>query len=291
MNIELLKTFLTAAELKNFTKAAQRHHVVQSTVTARIKDLENELGVQLFVRDQKNVVLTEKGHRFLVYAKQIVDCESMAVKEMHSELVYQEQIRIGVSHSLYTCHLEKIIQTYLEYAKYVSMDIKVNDSVQTIWNLLDNVVDLSFSYTTFAGSQVQSYPFRTEKLLLVTSHKNQDGGRTINLEQMKKLPIVITNYTIKDAAPEWYLDLFNDYNRFSLRINSGQYLVNLLKNGIYYSLLPESMVEQELDSGALIEIEIEDVQMPLLQSFVLLKARSLENEAIRDFLKICGCIF
>lgn len=82
MDIESLKTFITLTTLNNFTKTAEKHNVVQSTVTNRIKELENELGKELFVRGKKNISLTNAGHHLLLYAKRIVELAETASSEL-----------------------------------------------------------------------------------------------------------------------------------------------------------------------------------------------------------------
>ena len=58
MDLENLKTFVTLANLGNFTQTAQQHMIVQSTVSSRIRELEREIGTPLFIRERKNVRLT-----------------------------------------------------------------------------------------------------------------------------------------------------------------------------------------------------------------------------------------
>ena len=65
MDTTTLRTFITLAEIKNFTKTAQQLFVAQSTVTNRIRDLETELGVALFIRNHKQVDLTPAGLKSL----------------------------------------------------------------------------------------------------------------------------------------------------------------------------------------------------------------------------------
>lgn len=70
MNTETLRTFIAAAQIKNFTKTAEHLFIAQSTVTNRIVDLESEIGKPLFTRKHKQIELTEAGLQFLDYAKQ-----------------------------------------------------------------------------------------------------------------------------------------------------------------------------------------------------------------------------
>ena len=76
MDTTTLRTFITLAQIKNFTKTAQQLFVAQSTVTNRIRDLENELGVSLFIRNHKQVDLTPSGQKFLDYAQQLIHMPS-----------------------------------------------------------------------------------------------------------------------------------------------------------------------------------------------------------------------
>ena len=73
MEIKHLKTFEAVARTLNFTKAAEELHYVQSSVSAQIQSLENDLGVPLFDRMGRTIRLTEAGQRLLKYAVKIQD--------------------------------------------------------------------------------------------------------------------------------------------------------------------------------------------------------------------------
>ena len=70
MELRQLKYFITSADTLNFTEAARLCYITQSTLSQQIKQLETELGVQLFERIGKRVFLTETGRDFLPYARQ-----------------------------------------------------------------------------------------------------------------------------------------------------------------------------------------------------------------------------
>ena len=71
MNIQQLETYLHVARLKSFTKAAEKLHATQSTVSMRVSELEKELGVQLLDRSQRQIQMTAKGRDLLHYASQV----------------------------------------------------------------------------------------------------------------------------------------------------------------------------------------------------------------------------
>lgn len=78
MELRDLKTFVAVAGLLNFNQAGRMLHAAQSTVSARIQTMEGELGVRLFDRLGRRVLLTEAGERLLDYAKKLVDLEEEA---------------------------------------------------------------------------------------------------------------------------------------------------------------------------------------------------------------------
>ena len=73
MEIRLLKTFLTVAGLLSFNKAAERLNYAQSSISAQIQALETQLGVRLFDRLGRRILLTEAGEQLIPYAEKIID--------------------------------------------------------------------------------------------------------------------------------------------------------------------------------------------------------------------------
>lgn len=72
MDVELLKTFLEVQQTRHFGRAAENLFITQSAVSARIRQLEDALGVRLFMRDRNNIQLTPAGRKLLQHAESIV---------------------------------------------------------------------------------------------------------------------------------------------------------------------------------------------------------------------------
>ena len=80
MNLENIKYFISLAECLNFTKAAEKEHMTQTSMSRKISGLEDELGIRLFYRDNHQVVLTDAGREFYVQALKLIDLYSMSVE-------------------------------------------------------------------------------------------------------------------------------------------------------------------------------------------------------------------
>jgi DNA-binding MarR family transcriptional regulator len=97
MNFRQLESFLTIAELGSFAAAADRLCVTQSTISARIQELEQILGVELFDRSQRTARLTLKGRELIGYAEQIVDLASEIRRRVGSKDALAGVVRVGVA--------------------------------------------------------------------------------------------------------------------------------------------------------------------------------------------------
>ena len=82
MDIELARTFLEVVRVGSFIAAAESLHVTQTTVTARIKNLESQLECRLFVRNRAGASLTDDGRHFMNHAQQIVQTWSAAKRDL-----------------------------------------------------------------------------------------------------------------------------------------------------------------------------------------------------------------
>lgn len=104
MDTELLKTFLEVSRTRHFGRAAEALYLTQSAVSFRIRQLENQLGVNLFTRHRNNIRLTTAGEKLLPYAETLMNTWQSARKEVAHTSRHNE-FSIGASASLWECML------------------------------------------------------------------------------------------------------------------------------------------------------------------------------------------
>lgn len=100
MDTELLKTFLEVSRTRHFGRAAEALYLTQSAVSFRIRQLENQLGVNLFTRHRNNIRLTTAGEKLLPYAETLMNTWQAARKEVAHTSRHNE-FSIGASASLW----------------------------------------------------------------------------------------------------------------------------------------------------------------------------------------------
>ena len=109
MNTEELKTFIFLSKVKNFTLAAEKLCIAQSTVTNRISELEKEVGKRLFSRGSKTVTLTEAGEIFLRYAERILELQDTSIEEMNALSSHSRKFSIGAINATYEVYVKPLV--------------------------------------------------------------------------------------------------------------------------------------------------------------------------------------
>lgn len=284
MNIENLKTFITLSELKNFTQTADRYYIVQSTVTNRIMELEKELGKKLFVRNRKNVELTDEGHHFLSYAKRIVALEASAIEELSMLHTFSETLRIGTVNTVYDCYLTHTIRDYIRTYHDISVKVIIDHSGPLLRMLQDGTLDVVFSYIPLKKTGFLCTPFHSDELVLVTSPEHQEYRDGIRQNQLPDVNYLYCDFMIQDNGT-FIRDMFPKNYSFSFEIDKLTHLLPYLTDGLGYTFLPKSLVQKHLDDGSLISIPLIDFEAPMIQSFLIIPEGKANNSSIQKFME------
>lgn len=109
LNLDNVKCFISLAECLNFTKAAEKEHMTQTSMSRKISGLEEELGVRLFYRDNHQVILTDAGSEFYVQAQKLLDVYESTVRLVQNvEQGYARSLKIGVG-----IYEDELLDTFL----------------------------------------------------------------------------------------------------------------------------------------------------------------------------------
>ncbi len=287
MNIENLKTFITLSELKNFTQTADRYYIVQSTVTNRIMELEKGLGKKLFIRNRKNVELTEEGQHFLNYAKRIVALEASAIEELSMLHTFSETLRIGTVNTAYDCFLNRHIMNYIREYTDISVKVIIDHSGPLLRMLQDGTVDIVFSYIPLKKAGFICHPFHADELLLVTSPAYQEYKDGIRKNQLPDLRYLYCDIMIQDNGT-FIRDMFPKNHSFSFEIDKLTHLIPYLLEDLGYAFLPRSLVQKYLDEGSLISIPLIGFTAPTVQNYIVVPENKIANAAILQLITDLG---
>lgn len=239
MDTTTLRTFIALAQIKNFTKTAQQLFVAQSTVTNRIRDLEMELGVPLFIRSHKQVDLTPSGQKFLDYAQRFVSLELAALQDIQSSPTYAQKISIGTTNTIYECHLQRRIRSFLKEKKDLSLHVTIGHTTAMMHQLQDGTLDAIFSFSAMFRDGYICRPYRTDSLVLVCQAANTEYANGISKDDLQKIDYLFCNFALQGVGL-YIQDLFPRHHRFPLEIDNSTKLPQYVADGIGYTFLPKS---------------------------------------------------
>lgn len=172
MNLLELRTFLTIIETGNLVRASEQLNVTQSTVTARLNSLENEIGQVLINRQKSGASLTAAGVRLQRYANTISDLWQQARQETSLSDAFSAVCNIACHPDLWP-HLGSKMFDHIRYT-HPSIALSVwqgNQSDLSNW-LNAGLSDVSLTYWPNANQKQKVYPLFTDELVLVSSKRN-----------------------------------------------------------------------------------------------------------------------
>ncbi len=169
MNLKQLETFVEVAEGGSFTKAAKELYLTQPTISAHVATLEKELGARLFVRNTKEVGLSDDGKDLYKYARQIVDLEKKIEERFGSKETGEKHcITIAASTIPAQYLLPKALIRFNE--KYPNEQIKIieTDSAKVVAQIVDHMADVGFTGTVLERKHCKYIPFYKDELVIIT---------------------------------------------------------------------------------------------------------------------------
>jgi len=169
VDIQLIRTFWEVVETGSFVAAAARLNVTQSTVSARIRTLEEALGCPLFTRSRAGAGLTSAGLQFQRYAQSIVRAWEQARLEVSLPSGCRGQLRLGGQFTLWDSLLLKWLRWMRAAAPDVALRTEVGLSPRLMRQLVEGAIDIGVMYTPQSGAGLVVEQVFEEKLILAAT--------------------------------------------------------------------------------------------------------------------------
>jgi DNA-binding transcriptional LysR family regulator len=242
MDTELARTFLTVIAAGNFINAAERLHVTQSTVSARIHSLEEQLGRPLFVRNKAGTTLTPAGQRFQKHASALVRTVEHARQDVGVPRGFRAALSIGGRFGLWEQLLLQWLPLMRRRAPDISLRAEIGMEGELMQGLVEGRLDIGLMYTPQSRPGLGVELLLEEKLVLVST---TSPAATQPLRD---------DYVYIDWGPEFYAKhaaSFPDFTSAALTANIGWIgLQHILENG-GSGYFPLRLVKRYLDDGQL----------------------------------------
>ncbi len=240
MDLEQARTFLAIAAHGSFLEAARRLHVTQSTVSARIQNLEADLGAKLFVRNRAGASLTPSGRRFIRHAKTLMLTVEQARHDIGLPSRFRASIRVGGRIALWEGYLPRWVGWMRQAAPDVSIHSEIGFEEDLMRRLIEGTLDIGLMYTPSHAPELVVEHLFDETLVLVSTRPDPKWPGE--------------DYVYVDWGPGFYAkhrEYYPDLERPAQMVNIGWLGIQLIIANGGSCFLPMRMARPLVDSGRL----------------------------------------
>ena len=254
MNLKQLKYFVAVAEELHFGRAAQRLFISQPPLSVSIQQLEQVIGFNLFIRNNKNVSLTDAGQLFYTEALTLLKhVEQMTKIGERVALGTLGQIRIGFTSSMLFRHLDRIVHHFESIYPHINVVLKEMNSSEQLQALKQDQINIGFVHSLDSDSHLEHRTYQEERFVCcLTENHPLATAEFIDVHELKKEKFVLFP---RSVAPHYHDQItaicvaagFSPY--ISYEVRNWLTIVELVRLGLGIALVPASM--QNLDQHQL----------------------------------------
>ncbi|MGI6853811.1 LysR family transcriptional regulator [Mesorhizobium sp. 1B3] len=276
MDLKQLRYFVRVAELASFTRAAADMRIAQSALSYHISTLEAELGVGLLDRHSRGVTLTEAGRSVLAHAHRVLQGANDLKADAFSHTRFPSgHIVFAAPPSIARALAPSVIERFRAEYPQVRLTMR-EETVDVIHSwLLTEEIDLGMAFDPPNLSTVEPELLLVDHLHLVGANRTALPD-DLSIPELASLPLVLTT-----TSYGWRRRLERALQEHDLKptiraeVDSLSVIKELMVRGFGYTVLPQSAISQELQSGALWALPITGLKLDTSLMMVRLKRRAL----------------
>lgn len=270
MDLKNLRTFIYVAELGSFTKAARQLGFAQPTVSAQIRQLEEEMEVRLFERIRHTVNLTDGGRELLRYAYRVTQLTEELDRDLRLEKGAVGLIRLAMADSL--CGpLGRRFRDFWERHPGVRLQITAVGTEEMFRLLNHNEADLVLTLDSriYDAEYVIIHEKQVETYFVAAPDSPLAGREQVGPEELTAQPFLLTE---KNMSYRRLLDQQLAARSLELRpvLETGnvELIRSLARQGVGCAFLPEYAVAEDLAAGRLVHLAVEGLEIEIWQQLL-----------------------
>ncbi|WP_131501101.1 LysR family transcriptional regulator [Lactobacillus crispatus] len=192
MNLKQLRYFLVVAEEKQITAAAKRLYIAQPPLSYQLKQLEKELGAQLFKRTAHGIELTDVGQIFQSYANEIISLAQNAENQVHKTIFGElGTIAIGMASSSTGLIPMNSFNELRKYYPEISFDIYEDNTYGILDKLEKKTIDLGIVRTPYNQTGLNTKTLTTEKMMAISVDPDFQQKKELRIKDLADQPLII----------------------------------------------------------------------------------------------------
>ncbi|WOD65841.1 LysR family transcriptional regulator (plasmid) [Niallia taxi] len=270
-----LKIFKHVAGLQSISKAAEKLGYVQPNVSQRIKNLENELGVRLFMRNNRGVTLTEEGKKLLDYTNEILQLIDEAKTAVNPNK-WREPLKIGASQTISAVKIPHLLSSFLKEYNNIDVKVRTNNNLTLEEMLFYGEVDGIFVNSSKNITNCDIIYSYFEKIVLITPK--------LNPFDINSSYTLIVNSDVNCIYRKQLLELSKESNFHSSNIiefDSLESIIQAVHDGLGISIIPADIAENRKGTKEIIFTELPK----RIQVDFLIKNKKQQTPGLKKFIR------
>lgn len=284
MDSDSLKIFVTVAELHSFTQAGKLLHLTQPAISKRIGQLEDQLGVALFDRIGRQILLTDAGKTLLPRARAILNDVNDLKRSIDSlSTDISGTLALGTSHHIGLHRLPPYLRDFHRYFPRVKLNIKFMESEEIYELVIQGKLELGIvTLPAQADAHVRTQALWLDSLhFMVSKDHALNSGRRITLSELLEYPAILPeSNTFTRTIVERIVSQQGQQIECGLSTNNLEIIRMLTKTGLGWSVLPDTLLDDEL-----IPLQVEKTTINRELGLIFHSRRTLSNAA-REFMNL-----
>ncbi|MFD5854031.1 LysR family transcriptional regulator, partial [Cytobacillus pseudoceanisediminis] len=259
MQLDLYRVFYVTAMEKNFSKAAKKLYITQPSVSHAIKQLEERLGIELFVRTSRGVTMTNEGETLFGYispAFGLIDNAERKISELKN--LKSGHVTIGGSDSTCKHFLLPHIQTFQDIFPEIQIKLQHGSTPQILDKFSNGLIDIGVIHLPIDQNQIKLTEFLSISSTLIVGKKYKNlAKKTLSLEEMLNYPII--SFSETSSSRRFLNQLFQKQGlnvKPDIEVGSVELLIECAKIGMGIAFVTKELVLKELSEGELFEVHL-----------------------------------
>ncbi len=264
MDFEWLSTFLEVARQKSFSRAAERLHVTQPSISAQIRSLETYVGHRLLDRGGGKVTLTAAGRVFQPFAEQsLIQLKHIRLTLEDMERMPRGTLTISANDSTALYVLPLLITKFKKQYPRVSLNIVRAERSKTMSLVLDREVEFGIVSLPVRDPRLHVEVIHEDKLVLVVPAKHPlTTLKTVTLSDAAKHGFLVPKEGRRRELIDHLFIQNKTARRVTMELDSSELLKRLIVAGLGISFMPRINFLEEIKQGLVQAIEVEGVNIP-----------------------------
>jgi len=289
MDFDQLHTFLEIVRLKSFSKAAQTCFRTQPAISAQIRQMEQELGTQLFERFGSRISLTAAGKVFADYARRLLEVKRQgfdAVREL--DRIPKGEILIAANEATCVHVLPEVFSTYVKRFPEVQLQVIRSYASKAVQSVLDNSVDFAITQLPVQERRLEVVQIHSDEICLITPPEHPLAqAQSVRPSEIAEHPLLLPKSGRTRTRINEYLEPSEDDLRVAMELESDAMIKEFVMAGLGVGFMAVTNAKAEIRRGGLRAIRLAPVPMIRTLGLIYRKDKPFSRAGL-GFIEVVG---